>query len=278
MDKLENNKGLKMIGVIGCGNMASAIVRGIYSKYPANKFITYTPSFTRANALAKEVDGIAVKELKELHEVKTLIIGCKPQQFAALANDLIKELDLENIHIISIMAAINVETISKKLNTKSITRIMPNTPVQFGEGINLFYHSDFVPEANKKNIEELFSSISKVYRMPDELTFDKVTTISGSGPAYIFYLTQLLAENLEAWGIDSSSSSEMAIQLLKGSVLLMENRGQDSLSELVDKVTSKKGVTIEAMDSFKESHLDDIMKKALKAAFKRSEEMTKEFS
>ena len=267
-----------MIGVIGCGNMASAIVKGISKKYPETNFLTYTPSFTRADDLAKAVNGKAVKNLKELSGVKKLIIACKPQQFNDLAINLSKEFDLSNIHIISIMAAISVETIQSKLHAPKVTRIMPNTPVEFGLGISLFYHSNKNSSEENDYIENLFSATSSCYRLETEELFDKVTVVSGSGPAYVFYFTQLLSENLVKFGLNSSDSTKMAIELLKGSVQLMENRGDDSLSQLVDKVTSKKGVTIEAMDSFKESQLDQIMQKALGRATKRSLEITSEFS
>lgn len=266
-----------MIGVIGCGNMASAIVKGINKMYPDTKFITYTPSYTRAENLALAVNGKAVKTLEELKSVDKLIIACKPQQFNELSRDLVESFELSNIHIISIMAAISVETIKNKLKAKHITRIMPNTPVEFGLGISLFFHSNDTTESEKDYIEKLFSATSSCYRMDTEDMFDKVTVVSGSGPAYIFYITQLLSENLLNFGLDEKNSTKMAIELLNGSVKLMENRGDDSLSNLVDKVTSKKGVTIEAMESFKEHGLASIFNNALLNAYKRSQEITLEF-
>ncbi len=271
-----------MIGVIGCGNMASAIVTGIHKAFSSEVFVTYTPSFTRADELAKKVNGKAVKELAQLADCDYLLIGCKPQQFAELASNLREALpNLSSKYIISMMAAVSLESIEKQLGTKYITRVMPNTPIRHGEGISLLLHSkDAINGEIQKSsfVTERFEACSKIYIMENEEQFDKVTTVSGSGPAYIFYLAEILAKNLEDWGMDALSATDLSIQLMRGSVELMSNRGDTSLSELVDQVTSKKGVTIEAVEVFRNQGLPELVKNALGAAYSRSVEMSKEFS
>ena len=266
-----------MIGVIGCGNMSSAIVRGMHKVYPNEKFVTYTPSFVRAEKLAQEVEGVAVKTLAELKGVETLIIGCKPQQFEELAQNL-KDIKLENPHVISIMAAVSIETIRKKLGYQSVTRFMPNTPSLFNEGMGLLIHADEVSEAQRSHILKLLSSVSKLQMLESEELFDRVTTVTGSGPAYIFYFAKNLCDELEKWGIDSVDAKKMVIQLFKGSTAMMENSKELTLSELVDQVTSKGGVTIEAIHKFKELNMDQMIAAALKAAYHRSIEITKSFT
>lgn len=271
-----------MIGVIGCGNMASAIVTGMHKAYPNTEFVTYTPTFTRAQELAHKVGGKAVHELSELATCEYLLIGCKPQQFADLAKNLKQDLpELESKYIISMMAAVSLNSIEKHLGSASITRVMPNTPIGVGEGISLLLHSG----PAKKNLPDeveyvsnLFEGCSQVYEMQSEEQFDKVTTISGSGPAYIFYLAELLADNLTQWGMDNIQATELSIKLIKGSVELMANRGEASLSDLVDQVTSKKGVTIEAIEVFRNQGLPQLVAKALAAAYSRSTEISKEFA
>lgn len=271
-----------MIGVIGCGNMASAIVSGINKVYPNTKFMTYTPSYTRAEALAQKVGGQAVRELSELATCDYLLIGCKPQQFFELAKNLKDGLpSLESKYIISMMAAVSLPSIEKHLGSSNITRIMPNTPIGLGEGISLLLHSESAVQTEANAIEyvtKLFEACSKVFTMDSEEQFDKVTTISGCGPAYIFYLTELFAQNLGQWGMDSVAATQLSLALMKGSVELMENRGDSSLSDLVDQVTSKKGVTIEAVEVFRNEGLPELVSKALGAAYSRSSEISKEFS
>ncbi len=272
----------KSVGVIGCGNMASAIVTGIHEVFPEEKFITYTPSFTRADELAKKVKGTAVKELSALAQCDYLLIGCKPQQFADLAQNLKESLpNLSEKYIISMMAAVSMESIEKHLGTKAITRVMPNTPIRHGEGISLLLHSLVAQKERASQSEfvvKVFDACSKIFVMKDEEQFDKVTTISGSGPAYIFYLAEVLADQLKGWGLEGSEATDLSIQLIRGSVELMENRGDTTLSQLVDQVTSKKGVTIEAVEVLRNQGLADLVSQALGAAYKRSVEMSKEFS
>jgi pyrroline-5-carboxylate reductase len=266
-----------MIGVIGCGNMASAIVKGIHKKFQNEEFLTFTPSYTRAQTLAEAVNGKAVKELQELKDCDVIIIACKPQQFQDLAKNLKEKLALEEKYFISIMAAISVETIQKNLNVKKVTRVMPNTPSLFNEGVSLIYHSSDVSSDQKVKCEKYFSACSQVNILDNELTFDKVTTVTGSGPAYVFYFAKTMADQLASWGIEEKAAREMVAQLFKGSTKLMEENTHRSWSELIDEVTSKGGVTIEAIKVYQEKGLDETTQDALAAAFNRSQVLTKQF-
>lgn len=271
-----------MIGVIGCGNMASAIAVGIYNSTLNSsleaEFKTYTPSYTRAAELAEKVKGEAVKTLDGLNDCDYLLIGCKPQQFDDLATNL-KELlpNLKDKYIISMMAAVSVESIQKKLGVTEVTRVMPNTPIRQSEGISLLFHKT-QDDSKKSYVADLFKACSQTFNMESEEQFDKVTTVSGSGPAYVFYFTELFANNLCEMGMNEEDATKLAIQLMKGSVALMHDRGEATLSQLVDQVTSKKGVTIEAVEVFRHQGLPALVKNALGAAYKRSEEMTKDNS
>lgn len=266
-----------MIGVIGCGNMASAIVKGIHQKKPEERFLTYTPSFTRAQTLAEAVKGEAVKELSDLRECDALIIGCKPQQFEELAANLTKAFDLSGKYIISIMAAVPAVSVIDKLGSKMVTRIMPNTPALLGEGVSLAFHSKDVTESWRQKSYEYFSACSKVHILNSESLFDQVTTVTGSGPAYVFYFAKTLADNLKAWGVNESDSRAMVTQLFKGAAALMEASPDKNLGTLIDEVTSKGGVTIEAVKVYQEKKLDEISEEALKAAVKRSGELSEGF-
>ena len=143
-----------MIGVIGCGNMAGAVVKGAHKIHPEVKFLTYTPSHTRAVELAKEVEGEAVKDLEQLAKAGSIIIGCKPQQFGDLAANLEGKFDLASKHWISIMAALPLKTIQDKLGAKRVTRVMPNTPALYNQGASLVLHSDEVAEKEKSLTEK----------------------------------------------------------------------------------------------------------------------------
>ena len=268
--------GARMIGIIGCGNMASAIVKGFYSKNNEVKFLTYTPSYTRAETLALEVNGEAVKELSGLSEAGTIVIACKPQQLGELAKSIEESsLELKDKYIISILAATSIETIQKKLNVSRVTRVMPNTPALIGEGMSLVIHGDNVLENEKEIVDEFFSSCGEIALMPSETIFDQVTTVSGSGPAYVFLFANTMAQKLASWGISEKLAKEIVIQLFKGSSDLMADQNGLTFEKLIANVTSKRGVTIEAVDSYKDSNLEEITSIALDAAYLRSVEIEK---
>ena len=263
-----------MFGVIGCGNMASAIVKGIHAIYPEEKFLTYTPGKNRAKDLAESVGGKQIDELSELSDADTIMIGCKPQQFDELVSNLKGAFKLEDKHFISIMAAMPIETIQKKLGVTKVTRVMPNTPMLYNEGISLVLSAKEVSDSEKNAVMKWFGACGKVHVLDSEQSFDQVTTVSGSGPAYVFQFAKSMADKLQTWGIEPKQSREIVTQLFKGSTKLMELNQDNTLEELIDQVTSKGGVTIEAVKVYKSEGLDDLTSKALDAAFRRSEELT----
>jgi pyrroline-5-carboxylate reductase len=267
-----------MIGVIGCGNMASAIVKGIAKDFKHEGFLTYTPSFTRADKLASEIGGRAVRELSELEAADKIIIACKPQQFNLLAKNLKGSFDLSAKHFISIMAAVSIKSIQQKLAVTKVTRVMPNTPSLYSEGISLILHSPEVTTEGQLDCLKYFSACSKVHLLKDEALFDKVTTVSGSGPAYVFYFAQSFAQALQTWGVAEQEARDLVIQLFKGSSRLMEASQDIPLSTLIDQVTSKGGVTIEALKVFKAKEFDQLAAAALQAAYLRTQELTQEFN
>ena len=264
------------MGIIGCGNMASAIVKGINQVYPDIKFLCFDPRLEASEKLASEVGGKAVETLAGLSEADSILIGCKPQHFSQLVEDLDGKFDLSSKHYISIMAAMPMETIKKALGADRVTRVMPNTPMMYNEGVCLLLNSDAVSEKEEQFLMKCFSSVSKVHLMKDEETFDQVTTVSGSGPAYVFQFAKTMADKLELWGTEPKEARDIVEQLFIGASKLMSKRHDITLDELIDQVTSKGGVTIEAVKVYRENNLTKISSDALDAAFKRSQELTNE--
>src|SRR5690606_2181018 len=128
-----------------------------------------------------------------------------------------------------------------------VTRVMPNTPALIGEGVSLVYHLPAVQAEQKDQVGQYFSACSSVQLLEDEKSFDLVTTVTGSGPAYVYFFAKTMEDALKAWGVEAKSARIMVTQLFKGSALLMEENAQTPLSDLLGAVTSKGGVTIEAI-------------------------------
>ncbi|MDH5415456.1 MAG: pyrroline-5-carboxylate reductase [Flavobacteriaceae bacterium] len=260
------------IAVIGCGNMATPIVKSIYAKHSDIQFHTYTPTHTRALQLAQAVNGTHHQELSSLQKEKInfWLIACKPQQLSNLATDLGKDFKSQNI--ISILAATSIEKLKQSFDTEKVVRIMPNTPSLVGQGISLMLSSDNVDQSEQKLIYDFFTACGLVIKLANEKEFDQLTVFTGSGPGYIFRFAQAYAAKLKEMGHDQKLIRLLLNQLFVGSSALM-NSSSDSFEAMVHNVSSKGGVTIEAINIFNRHDLDEIVSQSIDSALKRSDEL-----
>jgi pyrroline-5-carboxylate reductase len=150
---------------------------------------------------------------------------------------------------------------------------MPNTPGQIGEGATGYFFLNTPEEADSKIIRSILASLGKIYAMQDEKDLDRVTAISGSGPAYIFEFTCALEEAAKSIGLESGIAKELALQTIVGSAKLMET-SEFNPEELRNLVTSPNGTTQAALESFSSDRLREIVKRAATAACNRSIELS----
>jgi pyrroline-5-carboxylate reductase len=263
------------IGVIGCGNMASAVVENLSLDKEIN-FFTYTPSFTKANDLALKVDGKALRDLADFKEISIdyWLIGCKPQQLKDLTakfNPLFK-----NPKIISMLAATDIQTLENAFKTESVFRIMPNTPIKVNSGVTLSFYTDKINNLHLKEFNSLFGN-SGLIKCSDEKELDILTVFSGCGPAYIYLFADTLFQKMISLGFDEDTSKKLLDNLFLGSAKMMKESNKP-YSILLDEVTSKAGVTIEAVNEFKEQGLLSTTSSAIDKAIYRSEELSREMT
>lgn len=265
------------LAVLGCGKMAQAIVLGNKDSF-LNKdleFHGYTPSKTKARELALAVQGSWYSELADLAQCDYYLLGCKPQNFDQLAGQLapiIKNIK-GHVTIISILAGIKTETIFNKLGVQNIVRVMPNTPCMIGMGMTALYFSKGLENNQKNFIESFFSKVSKVRTFEEENWIDQITPFSGSGPAYVFELVRILSEKLSSAGLPYKEAQDIIAQTFLGSIELL-NASDETAEELRDNVTSKKGITFEALEVLKSKKLEDTFGQALDKAYKRALEIS----
>jgi pyrroline-5-carboxylate reductase len=263
-------KGLT-VGVVGCGNMGSAIVRGMVRKdvLKSGAILLNDKDIEKADALAKET-GCRQEELSSLvSSCDLIIIAVKPQD----SEDLLKGIS-ENITrqtIVSVMAGLSIDAITNMLGKEvPVARAMPNMAAFIGESITCISYNGMVSKTEE--IKNIFGGIGKVLGI-DEIFQDGVTALSGSGPAYLFYLAQAMIDAGKEMGIDKDVAKELVIQTLYGSAALMR-KTEDLPQELVKKVASKGGTTEAALSVFDENNLNAVIKTAVRKAKKRSEELS----
>jgi len=258
------------LAVLGCGNMGSAIVLGLGKESPFACF-AYDPDHARAKKLSASVGGQAVQKMGELKECEYFLLAVKPQQFDALAEELKKVVTKES-KIISIIAGIASNKIQKGLGIVKLARIMPNTPCLVGAGACALFFSE-MNGSEKEIVQSLFSSIAKVYFVDSDDAVDMATATIGSGPAYFFEITRIMAAKMKEWGFDSKTAESIAKQVIHGASALML-KSEETIETLRNNVTSKKGTTEAGLESFKKNNLENTVNEALEKAYKRAKELS----
>jgi pyrroline-5-carboxylate reductase len=265
------------IAFIGCGNMASSIAIELKS-YSSSlgdtlSFFTYTPSKTRALKLADKIGGVFIENFSDFaaYEIDYWILGFKPQQLASFLETDGKLLKGKNI--VSMLAAVDINKLEEAFSSQNIIRIMPNTPIKIGLGTTLLYKSNQCNSSFEQNVVDHFSSAG-IINCASEKDLDVLTTFSGCGPAYLFLFADTMLQKMLELGFEKETSRKLLNSLFVGSSKLMQNSNLD-LSILLDQVTSKGGVTIEAVKSYRASDLYGLTSKAIDAAIKRTDEMNR---
>ena len=261
------------LGIIGCGNMGSALAKGILSKkiLPFNNIYISDKDAGKMKPLYKKF-GIRVSTNEEIaKKCIFIIVAVKPQECEALFRSISGMLDSSQ-HIISIMAGVPISKIELLTNKKiAITRAMPNMAALAGKGITCISHNKVVKQ--RAMAHKFFSAVGDVMEI-EEKQMDAVTAVSGSGPAYFFYLAEALAETAVKLGIKREKAVMLAAATLVGSGALLDGL-KLTPEALIARIASKKGTTEAALNVFKSKKFKELVATAVNAAVKRSKEISK---
>ena len=256
------------LGFIGGGRMASAIADGLLQSNPHIKMAVSDP------ILAEDWGGrpCAVLSLEALFEqCQWLVWAVKPQVFKN-SSATWSALKFKGEGMISVMAGIPCASIEKLFPSAVLVRTMPNTPMIQGQGMVALARGAKATEAHLAKVETYFSSVAKTLRV-SENQLNGVTAISGSGPAYLFYLGEEVLRQAGELELEPQQALQLWAQTLRGAAAMLE--GSTSPQELRVQVTSPGGTTQAALDAFEGSHWGKIFGTALKAAYNRSIELSK---
>ncbi|WLF83266.1 pyrroline-5-carboxylate reductase [Moraxella sp. ZY210820] len=259
------------IGFIGGGNMAQAIIGGLIAQGFNQQSIMVSEPYqpTREILQSKNIqllnDNVAV-----VQHVDIIIIAVKPQ----MAKEVLAPLTglCDDKLIISIMAGIEIETISQLLGgAKRIVRVMPNTPALLQLGASGAFAHDLT--ADDKNIAtQILQAIGLVVWVKNEREIDAVTAISGSGPAYFFYMMEQMIQAGIDMGLDEQTVKQLTLQTALGSAQ-MAMQSEYSPTQLRKNVTSPNGTTQKAIETFDELGVGQGIQQGVKNAERRSQEL-----
>jgi pyrroline-5-carboxylate reductase len=270
------NLGSEVIAFIGGGNMASALIGGlVQTGTPAASIRVVEPSDAQRLAL-QEGFGVQAQAAADagLSAASVVVWAVKPQLFkeaAAPCAGLLK-----GALQISVMAGIRRAAIEAATGTARIVRAMPNTPALIGQGMAGLYAHESVSAEERAQVERMFAPTGRSVWVGDEADLDAVTALSGSGPAYVFYLIEAMVEASLRMGLSVEQGREMAIQTLLGAAMLAQ-RSPLSPTELRAQVTSKGGTTHAAISHLEAQDVKASIVAALLAAQARARELGDEF-
>lgn len=263
------------IAILGAGNMGLSFSKS-FLKYeltePENLHLIIRNSARRPK-LAEEFPKSEISTFDQLKELDAdiIILAVKPQDFLHLAENFRFKLK-EHQMVLSIMAGIKIEKIQKVLNHPTVVRAMPNSPTLLGMGITGYTAAEGIAFSQLMNIERLLNSTGRSVYLEDEGLLDGVTALSGSGPAYFYYIVDAMIKAGVEMGIQENLSRLFVKQTLLGAYHLINNSDK-SLEELISDVASKGGTTEAALNTFNENNLKDILKNGILNAEKRAREL-----
>ncbi len=242
------------LGIIGAGNMASAIIGGIIKKgiIPANEIICSTP-VEAERTKAENSFGINVTESNKevVKSAEVLLLAVKPQVVPVVVEE-IKDVVSDEQLIISIVAGKTIawynEAFGKNLK---IVRTMPNTPALVGEGMTGVSPSEGITDEELNTALTILSSFGNAEIVPEKL-MDAVVAVSGSSPAYVFMMIEAMADGAVKLGMPRDKAYKFAAQAVLGSAKMVLETGKHP-GELKDMVCSPAGTTIEAVQVLEES-------------------------
>jgi len=265
----------KKIGIIGCGNMGEALLSRLLKGGEKSASVMVSEFDTkRRGYIQSKYNVIAEADNKEIvKSADVIILAVKPKDFEKLLRDEICIGGSKDKLLISIAAGITTKYIEDIVGKDiPVIRVMPNMAAIIGESISSISSGSRVTPDNMKLAKEIFMAIGDVVEV-DEKLIDSVTAISGSGPAYFFYMIEALIEAGCAEGLEEDIVKKLVLKTALGSAKLLEILKEDP-SVMRAKVASRGGTTEAAIEVFESGKFKNIIKDAVKAAKARSKELS----
>jgi pyrroline-5-carboxylate reductase len=260
-----------MIGFIGGGNMAEAIIKGIAHRYAGN-IIVSEPRDERRAYLEKTYNIKTTPRNRDVaSSADIIILAVKPQEMGNVLSEISDVIPKEKT-IVSIAAGITLSYLSTRLKTRKIVRIMPNTPALIQEGMSVMSMCECINGKDIEVIRDIFMSVGRLLTLPEKY-MDAVTALSGSGPAFISYFVEAMIEGGVSRGLSEDNANALVVQTLLGTARLLDT-GMNP-SKLREMVTSPKGTTAAGLAVFEEKGLKEIVVAGIAAATERAKELGK---
>lgn len=261
---------------IGGGNMASALIGGLLRSGQAAADVAVVEPLAEQRARLAQQFGVRTLAAADatLAGAAAFVWAVKPQVFAEAALPL-ASMACNALHL-SVMAGITCTAIARATGAARIVRSMPNTPALIGRGIAGLYATAAVNAAERARVETLLAPTGATLWLPHEADLDAVTAVSGSGPAYVFYVLEAMVDAAVGMGLPAAQARQLAVATFDGAAELAR-RSAEPIETLRAQVTSKGGTTHAAITSLEADGVKAAFVRALSAAERRAQELGNEF-
>ncbi len=265
------------IGLIGAGNMGSALLSGWLAAKAAGAgdIRTYDPDPAKLRAITQRLKVKAAGDNGDLAAwADVIVLAVKPQVMDAVLKEIAPQASPSKLFI-SIAAGVTIARIEQGLGREvPVVRVMPNTPALIGEGISALAYNGRVKGEGKKRALRLLDAVGETVEVPEKM-IDAVTGLSGSGPAYVFVLLEALSDAGVRQGLPRETANRLALWTVRGAAGMALESGRHP-GELKDMVTSPGGTTIAGLHALEKGKFRAVLYNAVAAATERSRELGKE--
>ncbi len=260
--------------LIGCGRMGQALLRG-WLRDGLGPITVVEPQADAAASFLSDSRVVWVSDLAELapgFHTETVVVAVKPQMVERVGASL-RSVVTNSTLIVSILAGTSIASLTQLLGCGSVVRVMPNLPASVGRAMSVAVRSAAVSAGQRAVADHLLRAVGEVEWVDDEALIDPVTGVSGSGPAYVFLLVEVLAAAGVKAGLAPDLAMKLARQTVVGAAELMHQSDLPA-AELRRNVSSPGGTTIAALSVLTaEDRLQSLFDDAVEAAAERAREL-----
>ncbi|HXE72042.1 MAG TPA: pyrroline-5-carboxylate reductase [Candidatus Nitrosotenuis sp.] len=265
------------IAFIGSGVMAEAMIQGILNqKLMEPGHIRCADPLPRRGAELHARYGVhtGTDNAAAVQGADIVVLSVKPQVLKEVLAGLRGHIRPEQL-VLSIVAGATTRTICAALNHPAVIRVMPNTPARVGQGMSVWIRTPEVSDRDCERARVLLKALGREIQVEHEEELDMATALSGTGPAYVFLFMEALVDAGVHLGFSRRLAEELVLQTVKGSVEFAIQSRDKHLAELRNQVTSPGGTSAEALYQLEKGGLRTIISKAVFAAFKKSQYLSR---
>jgi pyrroline-5-carboxylate reductase len=260
------------LAILGAGVMGETVLSGLLrAGWHADQIVATDRRLERQHELTARYGIKMLENTEAVAEAETVILVVKPQDMSDLLKEIAESIKPGTL-VVSLAAGVDTTFIESRLpEGVAVVRVMPNTPAQVDEGMAAISPGSHSTQDHLDRVTEILSATGRVITVPERYQ-DAVTAISGTGPAYLFFVVEAMIEAGVHLGLPRDTATELVVQTMLGSAKLLRETGEHP-TVLRERVTSPGGTTAAAVRELEDHKVRAAFLRAMEAARDRSREL-----